>query len=87
MSGGSGPIKMRSNFSVNLNPATNITGNYAASNVVLTGADASVSVNTIKYWIGNIVGSNPNLVAYGGQTFGFEGTISFVFNDDNNLLT
>jgi hypothetical protein len=66
VSAGSGPMKMKSNFSVNLNPATNITGNYAASNVVLTGNDASVSLNTIKYYVGNIVGSNPNLVAYGG---------------------
>jgi hypothetical protein len=59
-------MKMKSNFSVNLNPATNITGNYAASNVVLTGNDASVSLNTIKYYVGNITGTNPTIAFYGG---------------------
>ena len=37
VSAGSGPMKAKGNFSINLNPAVNSSGNYAASNVALSG--------------------------------------------------
>jgi hypothetical protein len=56
--GGSGPVKLKTNFNIDLNAAAS-TGSFAAGNATLSGQDASVSLSEIRYWIGNVIGTSP----------------------------